>query len=488
MISGKGEALPASRPVARAIAAAEDCLLRETEDDPRTSEQLAVDLVQLRHAIDLLELCYSRDSAAFAATDEHELQGSVTAVDWIRHNCKMSGHAAAERVCAGEKLESLAASVEATVDGRIGYAHLALLARTAAWIEERAGCFQESALLAIAEDCSVSRFRHECHHARHAANPDDYAADEERVVDQRTMTMTLCEDGGYAFGGKLDSAGGAALRTALEPLARKSDADDDRHKNRRLADALVELAHHALDNGIVSQVANQRPHLQVTASFETLLGRIGSPAGEMEFSLPISAKTIERIACDCSLTRVLLNSDSAIIDVGRTRRLVAGSQTRALRARDRQCTWPGCDRPPSWTAAHHLKHWFHGGATNLGNLVLLCHRHHRMVHEGGWQLVKDDEDRIFTIPPAVITDRWSSPAHASLGRDLQAFHRPERGLEDGELGGDWHLVAQPPADPAIDLTDLDRDFQTPRVNAGSALALLSVVPDAELPARRPAPK
>jgi Domain of unknown function (DUF222) len=460
MISGKGEAVPASHPVARAVAAAEACLVRETEDDPRTSDQLAVDLVRLRHAIDLLELCFSRDSAAFAATDEHELQGSVTAIDWIRHNCKMSGHAAAERVCAGDKLESLAASVEATADGRIGYAHLALMARTAAWIEERAGCFRESELLAIAEDCSVSRFRHECHHARHAANPDDYAADEERVVDQRTMTMTLCEDGGYAFGGKLDAAGGAALRTALEPLARKTDATDDRHKNRRLADALVELAHHALDSGIVPQVAGQRPHLQVSASFDTLLGRLGSPAGEMEFSLPISAKTIERIACDCHLTRVLLGSDSAIIDVGRENRVVDAHQARALRARDRGCIWPGCDRPPSWTSAHHLKHWIHGGRTDLDNLGSLCYRHHRMCHEGGWQLIRDKNGRILTIPPAVTTDRWSSPAHASLVRDLQGVSRPERRLGDGQLGSDWHMVAHLPADPG------DQSHETGRLDEG----------------------
>ncbi|HEY8679519.1 MAG TPA: DUF222 domain-containing protein [Candidatus Dormibacteraeota bacterium] len=343
------------------------------------------------------------------------LQGSVTAIDWIRHNCRMSGHAAAERLCTGEKLETLAATAEATIDGRVGYAHLALIARTASWFDERPGTFQEKELLTIAEDCSVSRFRHVCHHARHAGNPDEYAADEEKVTEQRTMTMTLCEDGGYSFGGKLDAAGGAALRTALEPLARKSGAGDDRHKERRLADALVELAHHALDSGIVPQVAGQRPHLQVTAGFDTVLGRIGAPAGEMEFSLPISAKTIERLACECNLTRILLNSDSAIIDVGREKRVVDAHQVRALRARDRGCIWPGCDRPPSWTTAHHLKHWIHGGRTDMDNLGSLCHRHHRMVHEGGWELVRDKDGRILTIPP-VPRDMWTFRAQ-SLGRD-----------------------------------------------------------------------
>ena len=69
-----------------------------------------------------------------------------------------------------------------------------------------------------------------------------------------------------------------AVRTALEPLARKSGAHDDRKHERRLADALVDLSTHALDNGLVPQSASQRTHLQVTTSLETLLGLEGAPA------------------------------------------------------------------------------------------------------------------------------------------------------------------------------------------------------------------
>src|SRR5258708_26680692 len=130
MISGKGEALPASRPVARVVAVAEAYLAKATERDARSDGQLAADLIHLRHAIDLLELEFSRDCATFAASDEYEVQGSTTPIDWIRHNCKLSGHAAAERVCTGNQLEALAASVEATLDSPIGYAPLPLMAPT----------------------------------------------------------------------------------------------------------------------------------------------------------------------------------------------------------------------------------------------------------------------------------------------------------------------------------------------------------------------
>src|SRR5207247_4153781 len=78
---------------------------------------------------------------------------------------------------------------------------------------------------------------------------------------------------------------------------------------------------------------------------------------------------------------------------------IRGSTRRALNVRDGGCRWPGCDRPASYTSGHHLKHWIRGGATDLPNLVLLCHRHHWMVHEGKWQIVRTDVGQFVTVPP-----------------------------------------------------------------------------------------
>src|SRR5260370_2829109 len=161
--------------------------------------------------------------------------------------------------------------------------------------------------------------------------------------------------------GVLGPFGGPALRGALEPPAHRSGDHDRREREQRLADALVELASGGPD----------RASLQVTTSVETLLGLAGAAAADMEFSLPISAKIVERLACDCNVTRVLLGADGRVIDVGRAKRVVSGPARRALNARDGSCRWPGCDRPPSWTAAHHVVHWAHGGSTDLDNLILL---------------------------------------------------------------------------------------------------------------------
>jgi hypothetical protein len=117
--------------------------------------------------------------------------------------------------------------------------------------------------------------------------------------------------------------------------------------------------------------------------------------------MPVSSRTVERLACDASVTRIVLDSKSAVIDVGRARRTISGPGRKALNVRDRGCTWPGCERPASWTSGHHIRHWIHGGTNEPPNLTLLCYRHHWNVHEGGWQIVRGNDGCIVTIPPVV---------------------------------------------------------------------------------------
>jgi hypothetical protein len=325
----------------------------------------------------------------------------------------MSSGAAADRVFVGTHLAQLPASTAAVEEGKIGFAHLSPIGRTAealSYSDTATKPFDEAPLLNKAQESSVGKLWYHCNHLRHMADAKGYARTELDAIEGRRLKLSSCEDGTLLIDGWLDSAGGATLRTALEPLARLSGAGDDRSRERRLADALVELAGHALDTGQVPQQASQRTHLQVTATLETLRSLPGCAAGDLEFSLPISAKAVERLACDSTLTRVVLGSDSVVIDVGRAKRVVPGATRKALNTRDNSCRWPGCDRPASWSAAHHLVHWTKGGNTDMANLVLLCYRHHVMAHEGGWQLVQTDEGRLLTIPPLPPGVKFASRA------------------------------------------------------------------------------
>ena len=388
-----------------AQAAERFCLAQHRESGP----ELTVDMAEVRRCLDLIELKFSQMAASFAGTDEYNSHGSVSPIHWIRHNCHMGGGAVADRVTVGRQLGAIPDSTEAMASGEIGFAHLALIARTAAAIAESGTNkpFDETALLSMARQFSVGRFRNFCLHMRHVDDPQGYTKDEAGAVEARSLSISTGGSGMVWLRGVLDAEGGATVRTALEALAHKAGKGDDRTHDRRLADALVGQSRYALDHAALPQRGGRRPHLQVTTSLETLEQRLGAPAADLDLSIPISAAAVKRLACDCRITRILLDSDSLVIDVGRSKRTVPAATRLALDVRDQGCRWPGCDRPASWSEAHHLIHWIDDGPTDLANLVLLCHRHHWMVHEGQWQIVKTDDGHILTIPP-----------------QLDLFHRP----------------------------------------------------------------
>src|ERR1700682_3214915 len=363
-----------------------------------SDEELAEELIRLGRESDQVHLRFARRAAQFAARIKYDDDGFATPIDWMRFNCHLTSGVAADLIAVGKNLGRMPESVEAVSNGEIGFAHAKAMARTAAALGDK---FEEAPLLEKARESSPGKFYYLCQHYRHTADREGFEAERKEQVENRMLWMSTGKDGTVQVNGYFDPEGGAVLRSAWEPLARKSGAHDGRSRGKRFADAAVELAHHGLESGLIPQTATQRTHLQVTTSLETLLGLPGAPAADMEFSLPISSKTVERLACDCSVTRILLGSDSMVIDVGRAKRTVSGPARKALDVRDRGCTWPGCERPASWCDGHHLKHWASGGTNQPDNLTLLCGRHHWMVHEGNWQLVRGDDGRMLTIPPTV---------------------------------------------------------------------------------------
>ncbi|HEX9477085.1 MAG TPA: hypothetical protein VGA41_10550, partial [Candidatus Dormibacteraeota bacterium] len=205
---------------------------------------LAQRLTQLAFAADMINLEFAKVAAAFAETDEYDEQGFDSPIAWIKANCHLSGGAASDRVCVGEQLERLGESRAALGMGEIGFAHFALIAKTKAAVGDR---LDEARLLRQARKRSVASFRNACMHARHAADADGFVDEEKQGVEARSLTMSTADDGTVLLNCILDKVGGAAVRTALEPLARRAGKDDDRLRDRRLADAFVDLAMHALD-------------------------------------------------------------------------------------------------------------------------------------------------------------------------------------------------------------------------------------------------
>jgi hypothetical protein len=106
---------------------------------------------------------------------------------------------------------------------------------------------------------------------------------------------------------------------------------------------------------------------------------------------------------------VLLDDAGIPVKLGRSKRLFPPTQRLAFTVRDKGCVFPGCDRPPSWCEAHHIVGWSRGGGTDLTNGCLLCGYHHRLTHQGDWQVITGADGHPYVIPPD-----WIDPARQPL--------------------------------------------------------------------------
>lgn len=182
--------------------------------------------------------------------------------------------------------------------------------------------------------------------------------------------------------GALPAEEGAALEAALARRAEEIVVEDGvaDPQGARMADALVELATAAEGDHPAPPVLVVHAQAEVLAGAEPESGPLLS---ETEQGDPLETDAVRRLACDARVEWVL-ESEGRPVGIGRRGRTVPAQIARLLRHRDRTCRFPGCERK-RWLRAHHLVHWSDGGATDLDNLVLLCHAHHALIHEGGWR-------------------------------------------------------------------------------------------------------
>jgi 5-methylcytosine-specific restriction endonuclease McrA len=147
----------------------------------------------------------------------------------------------------------------------------------------------------------------------------------------------------------------------------------------------------------------------------------------LENGTHVPAETSRRLACDASRVVMRHDADGRVTEVGARTRTIPPALRRALQHRDRGCRFPGCG--VRFGQGHHIRHWAHQGATTLSNLALLCRRHHRAVHEEGYDLERQpDGELCFRRPDGRILPE--SPPPAAVPADpveaLRARHEAQR--------------------------------------------------------------
>jgi hypothetical protein len=191
--------------------------------------------------------------------------------------------------------------------------------------------------------------------------------------------------------GELPAAEGAVVRSALERIAERIPVmpgeEEESSAEQRRADALVMLAS--------AQVGENHDPERATVVVHVRAGGYGEENGasELEDGPVIHAETANRLACSGRLAWLLEDEKGDVLRVGRTRRDPPRWMMRALKHRDRECRFPGCESR-RYVQAHHIRYWEHGGPTELDNLILICFFHHKLVHEYGWRIMRDRDGTV----------------------------------------------------------------------------------------------
>jgi Domain of unknown function (DUF222)/HNH endonuclease len=383
------------------LTAAVDNLAAESIDCA-TDHALGDDLVAIRREIDRLEAQFIRRLHPFDRSHGALSEGAASTVSWLRATCGLTGGAAAERVRMARVLDDLPLTAESFRAGRAPFTNVSLIARLAEEVGADSARTVEPTLVDAAEKLDSARMYYLATFTRHRLDADGALDKDNQAHDRRWFSCDQTFGGVFILRGELDAEGGALVKTALDALSSPSGPNDERNGSQRRADALVDLASRQLQSGNLSQAHGQRPHLTLTASLQTLQRQDGAPPAELKTAGPIHAETARRIACDSVRTSATVSdhhSDGSALSVGRASRTIPAPIRTALGPRDKGCRFPGCDRPLEWTDGHHIRHWADGGETSLANLVLLCRRHHRMVHERGWELKLDAQGTVSVREP-----------------------------------------------------------------------------------------
>lgn len=373
---------------------------------------LGDEIVGLHREINRLHAVLFERVAAFDSVGgAHELVGTATR-SWLRHRTGLPATTASDIVRTARSIrDDLPDTRGAMVRGDLTVQHARTIAQTVRRAAERVSPKNsnevsqevERVMLDVGRSVDAASLSGFGHRVRQIVDPDGALADANRAHDRRWFTAAKTFNGLVSVEGLLDAEGGATVLTVLAAGSVPTGAEDTRSAAQRRADALVEMCRQALDRGEVASSGGIDPHLLVTTSLQTLQAAVADRAhgvelADVEWGGTIQPETARRVACDATISRVLVDPTGLPLDIGRSTRVISPAIRTALVVRDNGCVAECCDRPPAWTEAHHIEHWIDGGATALANLVLLCRTHHRRVHEEGWVLAQHD-GRWLVRPP-----------------------------------------------------------------------------------------
>lgn len=366
---------------------------------------------------------------------------------WLNYQCGMSLRTAQEQLRVAHALPALPKISDAFAKGEISFSKVRAMTRVATPANE-------DYLLGFARAGTAWHVEELVRKYRGAERRRE-TAEARRQYAERSLTYGYDADGSLVIHGRLPAELGGMLVKALEaaqdalfrdihrePVDERSAVrepreaatvtaaevrppwipEDHEEPQARRADALAWMAESFLANGGAALAAGGRYLLHVHVDEAALPASGDGTRCHVEDGAAIAAETARRIGCDCSRVCVHEGADGRVLSVGRKTRQIPPAIRRALRSRDGGCQFPGCIQR-RFVDGHHVEHWADGGETRLENLVTLCRRHHRLVHEGGYGVAAAESGFVFTDPRGRVLRCREVPAVTDGEAALAADHR-----------------------------------------------------------------
>ncbi|MCB9727159.1 MAG: DUF222 domain-containing protein [Deltaproteobacteria bacterium] len=357
--------------------------------------------------------------------------GIASCAHWLCWKCGIGLGAAGEKVRVARRLVELPRLCEAFRSGVLSYSKMRAVTRVAT-------PENEEFLLRVARTGTASHLERLCRERRRVERAEDESEASERRHASRALSWWWDDDGSLVLKGRLSPEDGALLVRALE-AARDVIREEARDAGEgggglsaERSDALMQLAESWLARGPGELAGGERHQVIVHVDAATLADPETEGRSAVEGGPRLCPETARRLACDASRVSVTDGGHGEPLSIGRRSRTIPSAIGRALRIRDGGCRFPGCQNR-RFVDGHHIRHWASGGETSLDNLVLLCRRHHRLVHEGGFEVARERSGELrFRTPEGCVL--LASPPLPTLApgapERLAAAHR-RRGLDIG---------------------------------------------------------
>ena len=348
--------------------------------------------------------------------------GLGNCAEWLHYRCDLSMNAAREKVRVAHALKTLPDIATAFATGELSYSKVRAMTRVV-------GTRNEDELLSFALKTTTTRVEERCRELRCGSVASLDAA--QRAFANRSLRVFRnAERGTMTITVELPLETGELVEKALDKARDDSMSSAefvDESWAARQADALVSMASAYL-SGDAGQLCNTSSNTADDYLVTIHVDQSALATGEGRSSLPI--ESVKRLCCDGHAVVIGEGEHGEPLNIGRKTRIVPRAIKRALMARDKSCAFPGCQHK-RFVDAHHIQHWSAGGETSLDNLMLLCSQHHKLVHEGGFRIERDYQNRWFFKRPD--------------GRAIPSCGYQAQDMMDDDIGGLSEVLNNPPA-------------------------------------------